>query len=108
MAELKVGQKLWFNSSVRYYTSREVTVTKVGRRWAYISANRLRIDKETLVVDGDGYSSPGRCYLSRDEHEAEVAVRAAWRDLQHKVSHCNLPPGVTVERIMQVCEFLGI
>lgn len=105
MAELKVGQKLWLQSSVRYLLSREVTVTKVGRKWAYIDNERYRIDKETLDIDGDGYCSPGKCYHSKDEYEALLALYDRWRGLSKKMD-C-MPLDMTFEKINQIEQLLG-
>ena len=49
---IKTGQKLWFvpNYAQGFGKEREVTVGKVGRKWADIGAHR--IDAETLRADG--------------------------------------------------------
>lgn len=77
-----------------------VTVTKVGRKWAEISARGYRIDKETLAIDGGGYTSPGRCYLTKDEHDAAENLRRAWSKLRDYVDRkYTAPEGVTVDAI---------
>jgi len=74
---LQVGQVLYFVPSYSYGNSYEITVEKIGRKWATTS-HRHRIDLVTLRADGGGWDSPGRAYLSRAEHETEQARHAAW------------------------------
>lgn len=54
-ARPKVGDTLICRSTQRYGTTHEVTVTKVGRKWAY--AGNLKFDLDTGWEDGRGYSS---------------------------------------------------
>ena len=105
--DLSVGQKLWFVPDRHFGQPREVTVLKIGRKWAAISERGDRIDIETLVVDGKGYSSPGRCYRSREGYETIAAANAAWdalmRDLRNTYQR---PRGLTVEDIEQARRIL--
>ena len=64
---MKVGDKLWYVPWHRKAGAGYVTVEKVGRLYLTLS-NRLRADKHTLYID---YSS--RCYLSKEEHDSEIA-----------------------------------
>lgn len=85
-----------------------VTVTKVGRKWAELSARGYRIDKTTLIIDGAGYTSPGRCYLTKDEHTAEENMRQAWRKLRDFIDRKYSPPhGITVESVEAALHMLG-
>lgn len=97
---LQVGQKLWFvPNDRRSCAPYEVTVEKIGRKWASIG-RRGRINLETLAVDGGGYSSPGQCYEDRAVYEAKVALQAAWSSFQNKVRHqWRVPDGVTMDTI---------
>ena len=98
MAKLTQGQKLWW-VPVRYASfdiPMVVTVTKVGRIWAELNI-RERISVENLVADGKpNRSSSGRCYLSKEIHDAELEISEAWNDLRNKIKHHNVPAGVTV------------
>lgn|SRR5262245_22715503 len=108
---LQVGQRLWYVSrDSRYSTNREVEVTRLGRKWAYLDGNeRCRIDIETLTVDGGEYISPGRCYLSREEYEAERVLYSAWGRLQRDLrDHDRSPEGVTLEDIKQARALLRL
>ena len=105
---LTVGQKLWWVSD-RYRNTRElleVEVTKVGRKWADIS-NRYRVNVQTLETIGKGYSSPGKCYLSKNEYLSEAKTIEAWLSLHGKLSRTYTPPhGVTIETIETVKRLL--
>lgn len=109
MIELKVGQSLWFvpNGISRRGDPREVTVIKVGHKWVTLDIGNppYRMAKGEMSVDGKGYMSPGRCYLSREEYESEVAVLAAWCDLVTLIN-TRSPDGMTLEKIKEIKSLL--
>jgi hypothetical protein len=107
---LQVGQTLVFVPSSRRGQPTEVTVTKVGRRWADIEPPYIgRVDIDTLSVDGGNHSSPGRCYLSMEDYETEKATNQAWLDFWRTIDRKHSrPKGVTVEVIHNVVEILGL
>ena len=109
--KLAAGQKLWYvpDGSLSLH-AREVTIAKVGRVWAAMEGwLKLRISLNDLSADGYGYSSPGRCYFSREEYETELALAAAWGSLRRKVNEGWLAPaGVTVEAIEHAAALLGL
>lgn len=107
---LQVGQTLWFVPRVRHLGQpQEVTVAKVGRKWAELDGRRGRIAVETLAMDGGEYASPGRCYLSREAWESEVALREVWRAFQRQVERRGSPPeGVTEDTIRQAVTLLRL
>lgn len=108
MNELQAGQKLWFVPSQRYLgASREVEVTKVGRIWAQLS-NGHRIDKTSLVADGGGYMSPGKCYPSETEYNKKVELTAAWNALAATMRHAAIPEGVSLDDIKSAQALLRI
>lgn len=105
---IEVGQKLYFVPNNRYGARRDVVVTKVGRRWAAIGP-RMRVDVNTLRVDGRGYMSPGQCWLSEAAYREELALQAEWDSLNGYVSRRHrVPEGITIEAIRQVKELLKI
>lgn len=114
MSELTIGQKLWWvgsNYRRHDHDQGEATVTKIGRKWAELSFSwrALRIDKNTLIADGGGYTSPGRCYLSRDHFEAAEHVRKVWDEFQTDFrGRYGMPPEMTVERIIEARRLLGL
>jgi hypothetical protein len=113
MNKFIVGQTLWFVYSHNYgnlpRSNCEVTITKVGREWLTLSSGH-RIDKHTLEVDGEGYASPGRCYLSRKKHEEEIAVVLEWKKFLRflQAKGYRAPGGATVESIAQAMRILKL
>ena len=98
---LAVGQVLWFVPSQRGGGGqpREMTVRKIGRKWAAISsraADEYRISLETLDADGGDYMSPGTCWLSQAEHEASQRASVAWRAFVRDVEYKSTPPMDTI------------
>ena len=100
--KLKVGQKLWYVPNNRG-GQHEVTVIKVGRMWAHVGTHvgiRGRIDMETLIADGGGYGSPGRCYLSQEHYNSELRRVRKWGELCQAMRLFNNPPKhITVDDI---------
>lgn len=103
---LSVGQTLWWVSAERVPRTREVTVLKVGRKWAELDNNK-RIDIQTWVADGGQFSPPGACYASRAEYEQEQALANAWFKFRQDVQLQSASvEGVTVEDIQRARELL--
>ncbi len=101
--KLEVGQTLWWVP--RHGAPCDVTVTKVGRKWVTLS-NYRRVLADTLMVEAD---SQTRCYLDRTAHEADMALGAVWREFLRQLNPSyRAPPGMTIERIQQAAELLGI
>lgn len=105
---VKVGDKLWFEGRQRYHQSEYVTVVKVGRKWLMLS-NRRRAHRDTLEVDGGDYSSPGKCWPSKEACEAESRLRSLWASFHRPLSGwCWMPDGMTEERIREAAKLLGV
>jgi hypothetical protein len=100
---LKAGDKLYFLSHQKYRASEEVTVLKAGRKWATLD-NDTRIDLEDWVADGGDYSSPGRCYLSKQEYDDECELLDKWEALVEKLDRRSPPEGMTPAKIAQITE----
>lgn len=84
-------------------------IEKIGRKWVTLS-NGYRFDRSDvrMDLDGAGYSSPGRVYLSSEEYEAEKALGLAWMSLRRHVDRLYSPPsGITLEAIQQATALLG-
>jgi hypothetical protein len=89
---------------------REVTVAKIGHKWITLEGRRpIRIDRKTMYADGGVYTSPGRCYLSKAEYEAEERRRDRWRLIANRAGNIwNKPDHITdadlddLERILRV------
>lgn len=109
MNDLQVGQTLYFVGRDRYHgPARDVTVTKIGRKWASLD-NGYRISLESLYADGGQYASPGRCWPNREAYEAALYRAHKWSALRKWLDHKYSPPeGVTVEQMQQAAKLLGL
>lgn len=110
MKALAVGDKLWFVHRERRHSSgQEVTVVNVGRKWAKLS-NRERIDMETLVADGSGYTSPGQAYLSEADYAAKVSRDRAFDSFRRKVEAFGYYQrmSITEDQVRRAAAILGI
>jgi hypothetical protein len=87
----------------------EVEIAALGRKWATLAGGRGRISIKTLAMDGAGYSSPGRCYLNREDWEANERRDEAWRRFFNAIDLMGArPPSVTEAQINLAAEALGI
>jgi hypothetical protein len=75
-----IGQKLYCVPATKpllWSPPLNVTITAIGRKWVTIShggiAGRFLLADKYMTLDGGKYRSPGRCYLSREDYEAEQA-----------------------------------
>ena len=105
MKTLEVGQTLWCVITFRHGRNfdppkqGEATVTKVGNKYATLSTDD-RIVIETGIIDGGRFTSPGKCYLSKEEYDATDGTARAWRALRVAVSSQHaLPKDVTLADI---------
>jgi hypothetical protein len=108
LGDVKAGDTLWYVPHISYRGSqRELTITKVGRIWAS-TGDRIptRIHKRTLEVNGEGFSSPGRCFRSRDHYERWKVAVDVWNRLRRRMNDC--PPDVTEQRVRQAAALLGV
>jgi len=116
---LVVGQKLWFVSSNRTWNplhqikpGQEVEITKIGNKWVTISSARdHRFDKAdpSMTIDGKGFSSPGRCFLTQEEFETKRKTQIVWDELRKLISnHYSYPIGTTIDDILKATEILGL
>lgn len=111
---MKIGDKV-FVVWDRGHGSRDgdyMTVTKLGRDWVYLgdrALQRFRRDDPKMVLDGKQFSSPGRCYPTREDFTAERALNHTWDWFRQNVYNEGLscPPGVTRENIIAAAKLLG-
>lgn len=102
-----VGQQLyWVYDNSRMGSNGFVTVESVGRKWIGIGRRR-RISAETMRHDGGDYSSYGRCYFTKEEHDAIVERGRAWSALQHLMRNTlGIPDHITTEQIRSAIALL--
>ena len=83
---ITVGQELFeviqLNRRTPYTTI--VTVVKVGRKFATLSDGD-RVYLEDLYIDGKGYTSPGRVYLSAQDYHDDQFRRRLWGAIEEHV-----------------------
>lgn len=103
----QVGQSLYLvpNRGCGYRCSGVVSISKVGRKWATLD-NDSKMDLQTLDIDGGGYSSPGKCYLSEQEYIEYKEKKDYWLRLRNKIPIS--PPACTLETLKQVAALLGL
>ncbi len=109
---ITVGQELYVVSHL-YWRAREnvggslIRVTKVGRKWAYL-ANHDRVDLETMCLDGRGFFSPGRCYLSEQHYEQVKATTKHWVRFKLALDRSVMSPNLTIEDIDHAASIIGL
>lgn len=106
---MEVGQQLWWVwTEKRRGDNKYVTVTKIGRKWVYVDKG-YRLDPLTMRVDGEGYTSPATCYLSKEEYEKKRDLEAAWNGLRSRLRDAwAAPKGVTKEDVLQAARLLRL
>jgi len=109
---LTVGQKLWFVGSM-YKPDREITIERVGRKWAYSTQNarEMRIDLNSLKSEIFGYghySHNGQCYLSREEYEKKRELNRVWEEFVSRLTRNHPPKGITLNQINSMAEICGV
>jgi hypothetical protein len=116
--DFTVGQKLWYVQSERRGRPGWVVISNIGTKWLSCqyfdeqnscTYGKLRIDIETLWVDGGGYSSPGQAYVSKEEYEAEYLLNLAWGNFSTAIrNQFRVPNGIDVKQIQRAAGALGI
>jgi hypothetical protein len=102
---VKPGDMLWY--APYRGNAHLVTIERVGRKWAHTLC-RMKVDIHTGAVSGGQYSSPGKCWASRQECESHATTKANWMQLRNEVySRVLPPPDVTIDVIEKVRELLG-
>ncbi len=86
--KLKVGDKLWWVPNRG--EAGEVVVKKVGRKWATVSRTtwgsnmeqRIDFRDPSMPADSGGYSSPGRCWRTKEEYQLYQQRLALWGEIR--------------------------
>lgn len=106
--KFQIGQKLiavTFRHHSGVETIDEIEITKIGSKWLY--AGRSRVSRESLAIDGAGYRSPGRCYLSREHHRQSVIADTLWLHLRQRIQP-KRPSEVMPDDVLAAMKLLKI
>jgi hypothetical protein len=110
MADLEVGDVLWFVPWFGVGEPREVTVTKVGPLYADCGQDlpgyRVRIAGHGVVAKGHGIV--GHCHDSQAEYEAMISADRAWSALNTHLDTASRPASVTLDDINAAAKLLGV
>lgn len=87
---------------------RNITITKVARKWVYFGPDHLgeRFDPATGSVDGRGYSSPGIVWRSEAEWRERTTVETLYAELRRRMGAPDR--GVSVADVQQAALLLRI
>jgi hypothetical protein len=108
--DLVKGQKLWLVDYAPYRLSEKgevVGVTKVGKKFAELD-NGMRVNVNTMLVDNKAFGKVSRCYLSKEDHDNEIAIVMEWRLFMRACSNKYHFDGLTVENIQKAYQLLGL
>ena len=85
-----------------------VTIEKVGRKWITVSPSYMpRIDRFTMRADGAGYSSPGRCYDSREAYTNYLDRQLVWSEIVKVVRKPHeAPPYLSLASLQTIMRML--
>jgi len=105
--EYEMNQPLWRVSTQRGCDSNAVTVTKIGRKWVYLSCGG-RVAKDSIHLDGKGYCSPATLYVSEEAHDRHVATNRLLRILNTKTQFYQPPTSVSPADVIEAGRLIGI
>lgn len=118
-SDFTIGQEVFFRYSDARRHSHTTplialfVVKNTGRKWveaAYRPGDRAvwKFEAETLAMDGEGFGSPGRIYLSADDFVRDQELERAWVDFRRLVdrgysrpAHLDLADIVNMAAIMK-------
>lgn len=81
----KVGDKLWFVPGDNRRDGREITVTKIGKKYFY--ADYTKFDAASWEEMSD--YSPGRCFISKDEYEKVCLTNEHRNELSRLIKYLS-------------------
>lgn len=105
--DIKAGDKLFYvPSEHRFEKPHWVEITKVGRKWLHYGFGS-RVYKNSLMVDGGNYSSPGLCYRTEEEYIEQKSHNIVWREFRNQILQ-SYNPIATRGTIEEAAALLGI
>ncbi len=103
-----VGVKVFVVETMRGMAGKtyHATVVKVGRTWVTFQQDgtglQERFDHASMWIDGKGYSSPGRVYLSEQDYLDDTERRKEWTEFCRRLNSYNVPPHLTLADIREI------
>lgn len=106
-SKIKVGDTLWYVKRRNGYNDEcEVTVIKVGRKWATISTNE-RMDLESMSVEAPYYAGHTQCYTTKQDYANEQEAKEKWEIIRGKIEF-TYSPALSLASVNKIMELLGI
>lgn len=106
--DYEVGQKVWFKRN--YGGGQELTVGRIGRKYAYLGTGGRREYKVELgttdVIESD--CRIGTVWPSEEAYNASVALQEDWTNFVRQLSVGSPPKGLTSEKLAQLRAILDI
>lgn len=81
----KVGDKVWFVPGDNRRDGREITVTKIGKKYFYSDYTKFDIVTWEEVSD----YSPGRCFISKDVYEKVYIINKYRNELPMLIKYLS-------------------
>ena len=81
----KVGDKVWFVPGLHREDAREITVTKIGKKYFYADYTKFDIVTWEEVSD----YSPGRCFINKDAYERTCAIDKYRNELSQLIRYLS-------------------
>lgn len=106
---LTPGQVVWYVPNYGSTYARDLTITKVGRKWAETDSRGLRVEIGTNVVSERDYGERGIIHESKEVAAELARLDAAWNDLRiDAYNRRSRPAHMTLETIAAARRLLGL
>lgn len=94
---ITVGQALWWVTSANSRDEGQVTVLKIDGNLAQLcNGATLNLDSMNAIPDPVPL---GRCYLSREEHQASLRLLDEWADFCRDINGISMPKDISTDDI---------
>lgn len=102
----EIGQIVFMRGLEKGFGHSRPAIKKIARRWVYLD-NGERFDRETGLVDGNGYSSSHQVHVSEEEARKEIDIIDAWNYLRQRIPH-HCPKGFKMGEVEKIARTLRI
>ncbi len=108
--EIKVGMKLYYVPHSDWDKPKEVVVTEKGKKWARLNnGQRFEFKSDSwYFVDGGGYNSPGKLWLSKEEYEEQKEAKRILGKIANKFQYAHQRNGVSLNDAIAAAKILGV